>query len=252
MYPHPGGPLLRRLDRNAHTDALLCSQLAQTSALAYPHHGTYEFIDPDLERNVEICASWRVYIEELDFSMKQLRDGKKFGFIGSSDSHRAVPGLGGALTGIYAEALTPDALFDAYRNRRIFATQGCFIFMDFRVGELFMGQEGSGDRPPAITGQIEAPKPIEFFEIIRDGEAIFKQKPNTEKTSFAFHDETADPEDHFYFLRVKLAGDLSYNTDPAQNSYRVFEPSEGNYPHNGARAHGVLAWSSPIWVSQKP
>ena len=163
-----------------------------------------------------------------------------------------MPGLGGALTGVYAEELTPRSLFEAYKSRRIFATQGQKIAIDFRVGGLFMGQAGAVARPPAVTARIEAPDTIEYVEVVRDGDAIHRLEPASTEAELSLIDETAGGQSHFYFLRVKLAGDPSYNIDPRENSYAVFESTEGKYPFNFARARGPFAWSSPVWVEAGP
>ncbi len=99
VYPEAGGHMFRRLDREACSDRKLMRRLRHMPAMAYPHHGTYRIMNPELEWNVEVCSSWRVYIEELDFTLNQLRQGHRFGFIGSSDTHRSVPGLGGGADG---------------------------------------------------------------------------------------------------------------------------------------------------------
>jgi len=249
IYPKKGGGMFRRQDRESYTDEKLFEQLQGSEAMCYPHHPTYKIIDPDRDWNVEICSSWRVCMEEMDFTIKQLKNGEKFGFIGSSDSHRSVPGLGGALTGIYAEELTPESLFVAYKNRRIIATQGIFIYVDFRVGGFFIGDEGTIDCLPEIEGHIEAPDKIDFFEIIRDGESIYKKIPGIKNIDIFYKDSHVSPGNHFYFLKIKLTGNPSYNIDPKENSYKVFESVKGIYPFNFARARGVFAWTSPIWLT---
>ena len=247
MYPGPGWPLFRRIDASARTDGALLRSLERTPAICYPHHCAYEIVDPELERSVEVCSSWRVCLEETDFTIKQLQAGHKLGFIGSSDTHRAVPGLGGALTGVYAEELTPESLFKAYKARRTIATQGHRVLIDFRVGDTFIGEEGEASGHPELSARIEAPEPIEFVELIRDGSCIYRQEPGACECAFEFADRECPAGDHFYFLRVKLVGDPSFNTDPAQNVLGPFV-REGPYGHNMARAKGPFAWTSPIWL----
>ena len=80
--------------------------LYNTEAILVAHHCTWQLRKPGFDRLVEVCSSWRVCIEEADFIIKRLLSGDRFGFVGSSDSHRACPGMGGALTGLYASELT--------------------------------------------------------------------------------------------------------------------------------------------------
>jgi len=176
-----------------------------------------------------------------------LKAGAKFGFVGSSDSHRSVPGLGGALTGIFATELTPAALFDAYRRRRTVATQGFPLFVDFRAGGVFIGGEATVSTPPVIRATVETPDPIEFVELIRDGVALERFEPNATTCEVATTDTAVGTGEHFYFLRIKLVGDPSFNM-PAGTSLGAHS-SDSRYPHNLARARGVFAWTSPVWLT---
>ena len=49
--------------------------------------------------------------------------------------------MGGALTGVWAEALTREALFEALWARRCFATNGARVMLDVRVNGMPMGSE---------------------------------------------------------------------------------------------------------------
>jgi len=248
LYPRGGWPILRRIDPDARTDREMLRALKRTPALCCPHHCTYRIVDPELDVNVEVCSSWRVCIEETDFTLKQLQSGQRFGFMGASDSHRAVPGLGGALTGVFAEGLTPEKLFEAYRNRRTIATQGHRVFADFRAADAFIGGEGRVSGAPEFEAHLEAPEPIEFVELIRDGRCIHRLEPHGRKCDFGFTDRESRPGEHFYFLRVKLIGAPSFNEDPAKNAHGPFTTA-GRYGHNLARARGPFAWTSPIWLT---
>jgi hypothetical protein len=247
FYPRPGGPLFRRIDPQMSSDAALMRALAGKRAVVYPHHPTYEILDAELERNAEICSSWRVVMEESHFTLRALQNGQRTGFIGSSDSHRAVPGLGGALTGIYAEELTQESLFEAYQARRLIATQGHFVAMELRVGDCFIGQEGQCEGAPRITARVDAPERIEWVQVIRDGKPIHRASPGGRTWSIEMKDRDVSAGTHFYFLRVKLVGDPSFNTPSSEGYDGPFQPAS-RYPHNLARAKGPFAWTSPVWV----
>ena len=249
IYPGQGGMLFRRIDPDTNEDSKMIAELKKTNGMAYPHHCSYELMDGAVEWNIEACSSWRVCLEETTFTVDQLKRGRKIGFVGSSDTHRAVPGLGGARTGLYAKDLTPDALFDAYRNRRCIATQGFNIFVDFRVADTFIGGEVHIGEAPGIRAEIQANDPIDYVEVLRDGESIFWQSPKGQQLSFDFLDDELAEGDHFYYLKVKLVGDPSLNVDADARTNRPVPFSQNSrYPHNLARARGVFAWTSPIWV----
>ncbi|MEX2672045.1 MAG: hypothetical protein WD294_08055 [Phycisphaeraceae bacterium] len=251
VYPQGHGPLHRRIDPDTNSDHTMIPTLKAAGAMPYPHHCTYELIDNDAEWNVEVTSSWRVCIEETDFTIQQLKQGKRLGFIGSSDSHRSVPGLGGARTGVLATALTRDAVHDAYHQRRLLATQGHNIFIDFKVAGAVTGDVTDTYQTPTITANVGAPHELDYVELVRDGNVIHRELPDMRTClTFKYEDTDAVPGVHFYFLRIKLVGDPSFNHagyDPATNDPRPFS-QDSRYPHNLARARGPFAWTSPVWV----
>ena len=176
--------------------------------------------------------------------------GGRFG-IYSSDSHRMVPGLGGALTGVFATELTPEAVLDAYRRRRLIATSGSRMLIDFRVGDHFVGEDGAVTGAPRVIGRVQAPREIEQVDVVRDGQVIRRLTPGADTIDLDFDDESASVGSHFYFLRVKLVGDPSFNigTENMQE-YRAFQIN-GRYAGNWARADGCFGWSSPIWIERE-
>jgi len=250
-FPLGCGPLHRRIDPQTNTDHKMIPVLKAAGAMVYPHHCTYELIDNDAEWNVEATSSWRVCVEETDFTIRQLRAGKRLGFIGSSDTHRAIPGLGGARTGVLAEALTREAVLKAYRNRRLIATQGHNIWIDFRIQGSVTGSQTVAGTAPRIFARIESPAPLDYVELVRDGRVVHRILAGDSACTFSWTDERASEGSHFYFLRVKLVGDPSFNRDgydPTTNDPRPFS-QDSRYPHNLARARGPFAWASPIWMS---
>ncbi len=250
IYPFPDGPLFRRIDRNTDTLKKMIEKLRAERAICYPHHCSYDLIDNDVERNVEICSSWRICMEETDFTPARLNNGDKLGFVGSSDNHRAVPGLGGALTGIFAEELSPPAIYDAYLNRRLIATQGARIYVDFRIDGHFIGSSLELDNAAEIAAYISAPSEIEYVEIVRDGQSIHRSEPHSLDHRLRFTDSALSSGSHFYFAKVKLFGDPSFSISPAKQDLAL-HTTDSVYPHNLARARGVFAWSSPIWVTRR-
>lgn len=205
-------------------------------------------VDELVERNVEVCSSWRVCMEETDVTMKQLLGGRRLGFIGSSDGHRCVPGLGGALTGVYAEALARESLHEVYTARRLVATQVARVVVHMRVSGAFIGESGNSDGAPLIDLIVEAPGPIECVDVIRNGSVLVSARSGCPRHEIHAMDPEAAVGRHFYFARVKMVGDPSWGIGPERRDLRAHS-TEGEYPHNLARARGVFAWSSPIWIT---
>ena len=99
--------------------------------------------------------------EERIFEL--MRQGKRFALAGTSDTHDSMPGnpspephlpMAAGFTGVYADALTADALLDAAVARRTFATSGTRMFMNFESNGQPLGAElPIGPlRPPLFLG----------------------------------------------------------------------------------------------------
>lgn len=250
MYPDASGKLCRRIDAETNSMDKLYGALRGEKVVIYPHHCSYKLYG-DAECGVEVCSSWRVCLEETDFTVQQLKNGAKIGFIGSSDTHRLVPGLGGAATGIYAKELTAEAVYEAYINRRTLASQGFHVSCDFKVNECFIGEQGKTDADPQIYCNVSTTdEVIELVNVVRDGEVVYECRPGSTDCEFEFADEGLAAGEHFYYVRIKVAGESSFNFEPGKNSLKPFT-KESKYPHNLSKAVGVFAWTSPIWIEKQ-
>lgn len=251
IYPGPEGKAFRRIDQGSDTIEGLMEKIKDTDALAFAHHTAWELTGHPYDSNVEVCSSWRVCMEESDFVDKKLQEGNRFSFIGSSDTHRASPGFGGALTGIYAKNLTPESIFDAYRKHRTIATQGQRIIIDFRVNDLFIGDSADIDGDPILSLTVKSEDPLEFVEIIRDGITIKQYKGMGTTLVETYKEEGLSTGEHHYYVRVKTKGDQSFNApEGIRDTTKVFFTESSKYPHNLARAKGPFAWCTPIWVTK--
>lgn len=248
IYPK-GGQYFSRLDAETRIVGDLAKKVQETYGIMVAHHPTWDLTGGVEDQYVEICSSWRISIEEKDFIKQHLLKDQKFAFIGSSDTHRACPGLGGALTGIFAEELEPNSLFEGYKKRRTIATQGLKILIDFKIGNLFIGEEGSANKNSLINLKVNSPEELEFVEIICN-DRIVKRYENPGKSLFdEIYDTQVYSGTHFYYVRVKAVGNPSFN-EPQSIKTQHSGPfiREGDYSFNFARAKGPFAWSTPIWV----
>ncbi|MFC1535724.1 T9SS type A sorting domain-containing protein [Candidatus Neomarinimicrobiota bacterium] len=158
----------------------------------------------------------------------------------SSDGHYGYPGhgwvwgftaldstsRGTGLTGIYAEELTREAIFDALEARRVFATTDHRTILDFRINGARMGSEISSDSIPVIQGSVFSLTPIDTVELVKYDDRGYRIEQliadhSTRRYEFSMVDTLFD-RDSFYYLRVV---------------------SEGNLNNR-------FAWSSPIWVNK--
>ena len=216
----------------------------------------WEDISPELIHAVEICQM-RGSFEKDELGdhvlfggfgksiQDALRQGFRPGFTGGTDNHcgragstmkvafQAKKGCGSAetcdinktyidrtlsgLTAVFAPELTREAVFDAIRNRRCYATTGERILLDFQLNESFMGEEAEIDGPAQIRIKAAGTSPVEELCIIRNNEDVLK------------------------FSSKKMDVNISWE-DPS--------PKSGNWYYVRVRqSNGHYAWSSPIWIN---
>jgi hypothetical protein len=149
--------------------------------------------------------------------------GGKTGFVLGTDTHDGKPA---ARTAVLAERLTRQALFEALRNRRNYAVSHARIALDFQINGHRLGEEIVTREKPELTVSVTGTAPVAELAIIRDGSVLHRLTPNTAQVRFTFRDESFRQSSYYYLRVVQRDAD-----------------EHGNPSH---------AWSSPIWVRQKP
>ena len=144
------------------------------------------------------------------------KKGYKLGVIASSDHYSTHIS--------YAMVYTPDtsreAIHDSIRQRRTYgATDN--IVLDFRLGDAFMGAETAAGEPQRITVRARGTDKVSAIHLVRDAEYVYQLEPGKTEVEFEYLDVDAAPGNHWYYVRVE-------------------------------QEDGELAWSSPIWVAQRP
>ena len=138
-----------------------------------------------------------------------LRQGKRFGLVGGSDTHDSMPGNPepepgcpnpAGTTGVWAERLTPEALWEALLARRVFATTGARIVVRFAAAGCPMGSELPVDAPRRFRIEVDAPGELACVELLRDGRVLQSWKPRSPSFSVRFEDCLARPA--FYHVRA--------------------------------------------------
>lgn len=226
IYPGRDTPLIRHPE-NGNDFNELCEVVEAAGGVMFAQHAEYRLVGCPVDTNVEVATGWGIYIIPPDKIHADLSAGHRIGFVATSDGHRRNPGTGGGLTGIYAPELTPAAIADALRQRRVFATNGSRVSIEARANGVFMGQDLTATGSVELTLRADAPRPIVRAVLVRDGAEIntvvAAGKPSLETR---FRDEPP-PGFHWYYWRIELEG------RPPQ------------YPGNMKVAEGHLAWSSP-------
>jgi len=223
------------------------SNAAQPEAMAAPHHFTYEvgsnreLLYPFIGWNDKVARFIEVYSshgtnefignprplgapssDPSIYMQGGLARGLKFGVIGASDNHDSRPGrsIWGAypngLAAVWADSLTRDDVWDSLWNRETYATSIDRIYMEFRLNEHTMGSDIATTVPVNITGYIIGKTDVLEVTLIKNNQEIKSYATDNGLIEFSY-EETPEPGEHFYYLRV------------SQN--------------NGERA-----WSTPIWL----
>lgn len=174
------------------------------------------------------------------FGQAYLQKGYKVGWIGGSDGHNATPGhprivtqsggrfanilrrrdagwAGGPLLAVRASALTRDALWEAFRARRTYATTGARALVDFSIDDVPMGGTLHADEPVTIRYAAHGTAPIERVSLIRGAYRRAQWDVDALDVSGKLVDEPPAGET-YYYLRIE-------------------------------QVDGELIWTSPIWVT---
>jgi len=231
IYPPAGGPVVRHPEVE-NDIARLNQAAARAGGLTLTQHATWVLTGHPVEVGVEATSGWSIYIRNPERLHRALADGFRVGLVGCGDSHRRNPGLCGGLTGIYAERLTPEAILDALRHRRMYATNGSRIFLDARANGVVMGQQIRAPQGDVeLTLKVIGTRPLTSAVLIRDGQPIRTVPGDGTRRLEVTHRDTKLPAgNHWYYWRI------TQGEEP---------PS---YPGNLEVAQGHLAWSSPHWV----
>jgi len=236
-------------DSAASTTKDLFALLKNNSAIAVPHHigwtGTdWENHDEEVQPDVEIVSTHGAFEymgnEPIrhrggmpgNFVQDGLKKGLKFGLIGSSDGHglREHHGVGrkddewqSGLTGVVVKNKSKNEIFEALKKRRVFATSGTKIQINFKINEKWMGEEINTNKPPKINFEVLGSSKISYVILVRDNENLLylgKDLYEGRGIRTEYTDENLSPGKHWYYLRV-------------------------------IQDNGEMAWSSPIWVNYK-
>ena len=239
----------------------LWAALEGETALTISHHIAWGFRKVDwnfrndkFHRIVEIYsqhAANEYYLNPLDHKVSSgradghyVRDalamGHKLGILASSDGHFGYPGNGWmwaptaldstsratGLTGIYADTLTRESLFEALVDRRVFGTTDHRTIIGFKVNGEWMGTEIQSDSLPLIQGSILSHTRIKNVEIVKFNGINYEIIGiDLDGAEFSFEFSYRDSlyvRNSFYYLRVTSAGNVNDR----------------------------FAWSSPVWVDK--
>ena len=238
-------PLFDHKDERYEETPKLFAELRKRGMIAIPHHTSWTGVDwenhdPEIQPLMEICSVHGVHEykgntpiphrggRDGHFLRDGLARGLRFGFCGGTDQHGLIWQHGvcwkrnayrAGLTGVLAEGLTREAIFDALLKRRTFAATGVKLRPAFTAAGFQIGEEGKISKPPAIQADVLALEDIRWLTLVRNGEEILRWGGEGPRTRFSFTDEKIpEKTTSYYYLRIELRG-------------------------------GDMAWTSPIWLT---
>jgi hypothetical protein len=185
----------------------------------YSCHGTSEYFGG--ERPLGNC-------EPGGYAIDALNHGYKLGFIGSSDGHDCMPGNSpwhiymNGLIAVYTKELTREAIFDAIKSRRCYATTNARILGYFNIDGLMSGSEFDCETNESIniSASFYGTSDIEAADLVRNGEIIHTVKGDGSILEFKLSDIPEKQGHNYYYIRMK-------------------------------QKDGEMAWLSPIFVNRK-
>jgi len=94
------------------------------------------------------------------------------------------------------------------------------IILDVHMGNHFMGDEFSLDRPLPLRVKARGTRPIVKVDIIKDNKVVYSTKPGRQDVSLEFTDTGSVAGRHFYYVRLQ-------------------------------QDDRMIAWSSPMFINYK-
>jgi len=193
LYRDGLGEILRDESIPAMHERIAAMNADGTAAIAVPHHLGYlrgrrglnwDTFRSDISPVVEMISmhgcsesteSTRPYMHVMGPSDYRstvqcgLAQGHTFGVIGSTDHHSAHPGsYGHGLAGVWAEAKTREAIWDAIVARRTWAMTGDRIDLQFAVNGAPMGAEIAKTDSRDIHVNVVGGAAIDYVDIIKN------------------------------------------------------------------------------------
>lgn len=136
--------------------------------------------DATLEPVVEICSTHGRFEWLIDDVFKR---GYRVGFTGNSDDHSGRIGatypssrfrVRGGLTGVLAHSLTREAVIEAYRSRRVYATTGERIILDVTCDGHSMGEEVLAHSIPWFEVDVAGTAPLWQVQMLRGSVVVYE------------------------------------------------------------------------------
>lgn len=112
--------------------------------------------------------------------------GHRFGIVGGTDHHAAYPGShGDGRMGVFAENLTREGLWEALRNRRVYAATGDRIDARMFVDDAWIGESIQSASSRHVRAIVQGADTIDKVELVKNGRVIERFFPPAVEVSNA-------------------------------------------------------------------
>ncbi|MFO8071857.1 MAG: CehA/McbA family metallohydrolase [Polyangia bacterium] len=244
--PAQGGPVLSRDDEASAESSALLRRARESGALVFPHHVGWTGADaanhdPQVQSCWEIVSCHGAYErpgvgpiatrgddKPGQFVAEMLDAGLRFGLVGGSDGHgldwqhgicRVRDSHRTGLTAVLCERATREAVLDALRARRCYATSGAKILLWLEAAGAPMGSEIRAPAGARFRALAEGTAPLSSAALVTGGgrELVLEISGRELRAAGSLPPPPADPGWSYWYLRVVQSDDQ-------------------------------VAWSSPIWL----
>jgi hypothetical protein len=143
--------------------------------------GDWRISDPQLEPLIEIMSGHGTFEW---FGRLYLQNGYEIGFVAASDDHFSHPGYSapwhevvgmfqqGGLAAAIAPEKSRDAIFDALRAHRVYATNWERIIVDLKLNGADIGSRVKFSPARKMEGRVIGTGPLESITIYKNGEPV--------------------------------------------------------------------------------
>ncbi|MBT3220800.1 MAG: CehA/McbA family metallohydrolase [Proteobacteria bacterium] len=237
LYFTDEGEVFSSVDPRYETPPQLWEALRGQSALTIAHHSAGGPVatnwdyppDPEFEPVTEVASvhgsseaadSPRPIYQPVEgnWVRDQLDRGYRLGLIGSGDTHDGHPGMGhlvsgtGGVAAILSEELTREAVLEALRARRVYATNGPRILVRTSLAGRRMGSSMDAPGEAALIAAIMGTGPISHVDLIRNGSLAERVDCQQQLTCFVERQLSGLDKGYLYLRVVQVDGGAAWSS----------------------------------------
>jgi hypothetical protein len=139
-----------------------------------------------------------------------LKQGLRYGFVCNSDGHKGHVGSNG-VTAVFAKSLDKDAIFEAYRDRRVYGTTNARIRLVFTGNGRLMGSAVPNASRKEFVIDAAGENALKKIDVFHNGDHYQRLVP--EGKAFKGELKVDDDEPSFWYVRVtQIDNQIAYSS----------------------------------------